>query len=175
MKLPGVSQLFLDLAADIDCSQWDDWEMRALTRLELRLLGNQIGLVRGYSVAKDELIVRLLGIRQIWLKVRKTGDVHRAVESWKAHEMKGMCREIGYPRSRRKAQLAELLVYWCHSVSWQWAKEAGVRWPAPWIIAPRHLGTIYRLKRQSGCKAVAARLQRASNAPINSQTFVISA
>jgi hypothetical protein len=74
----------------------------------------------GYSLRKSEIVTRILGIRQIWLKIRKLGDrlsVESVLGLFPRYALTTMMRELGYPRSRSKRQLAEALVLWHSSAS----------------------------------------------------------
>lgn len=130
-----ISQLFLDLLEDIDSDLWDDRDLPKLTVRELRHMGVFLGQSRGYSCRKEELITRLLGIRMIWLNLRKLGPpitAERLAENFTAKVMKGMMRELRFPRSRKKAELAFQLAFWWAGAS----MNLPTGFPDPWIMPP---------------------------------------
>ena len=116
---PSHLQLFLNLGSDINSDLWNEWDLTHLSRSELQQLGIFLGMTRGYSFPKSEVVTRILGVRQIWLKIRKLGpkpSLHLFLDSVPRYALAGMMRELGFPRSRSKRQLAESLVSW-HAAS----------------------------------------------------------
>jgi hypothetical protein len=75
---PSHLKLFLNLGSDIDSELWNEWDVARLSGAELQQLGIFLGITRGYSLPKSEIVTRILGTRQIWLKIRKL-DVNRTL------------------------------------------------------------------------------------------------
>lgn len=66
---PSHLKLFLNLGSDIDSELWNEWDVARLSRAELQQLGIFLGITRGYSLPKSEIVTRILGTRQIWLSL----------------------------------------------------------------------------------------------------------
>lgn len=140
----AYSALFLTLGADIHSELWDEWEVGRLSKDELQQLAVFLGMTRGYSLRKSELATRILGIRQIWLKIRKLGGrpcVESIVASLPRYALAAMMRELGYPRTRSKRQLAETLVLWHAGASLSYPRG----FPDPEVV-PHEWLRIFRTK-----------------------------
>jgi len=116
---PSHLRLFLNLGSDINSELWNERDVAHLSRAELQQLGTFLGITRGYSLPKFEIVTRILGTRQIWLKIRKGNvnqNIHDFLSSFPRYALAGMMRELGFRRSRTKRQLVEGLVSW-HATS----------------------------------------------------------
>jgi hypothetical protein len=103
---PSHLQLFLNLGSDIYSDLWNEWDLTQLSRSELQQLGIFLGMTRGYSFPKSEVVTRILGLRQIWLKIRKLGpnpSLHVFLDSFPRYALAGMMRGVGIPSKQIKA------------------------------------------------------------------------
>jgi len=130
-----LSPLFFTLLDDIEAEQWDERDMRALSMVELRHIAFFMGKNKGFSCPKEELIARVAGVRQIWLKLKPlcpSVTREKLADAFTAKILKGFMRELGWPRCRSKAELVEFLFMWWCACSHIYPS----RFPSPSIITP---------------------------------------
>ena len=85
LRNPYHFKLFLNLGSEIDSELWNEWDLARLSVAELQQLGIFLGITRGYSLPKSEIVTRILGTRQLCLKIRKfdvNGGLHDLLYSF---------------------------------------------------------------------------------------------
>lgn len=104
--------LFNELVYNFDHEGWNEYDLPKLKFAEIQFLCRMLGAPK--SGVKENVIVRLLAVRQVRMKISKYSleGIDQFISDYPKDALKWMAKEAGLWRSGNKRQLAVVLLNW---------------------------------------------------------------